>query len=93
MNNEERDDKISATHDAVIVMVKQVKDHNEALFGNRKPGLIRDVTLLQERQDECPARKALTSESKRLTIANVMIIVAIVTLLANVAFAILNYAK
>ncbi|KKN21092.1 hypothetical protein LCGC14_0928860, partial [marine sediment metagenome] len=25
MNNEERDDKISATHDAVIVMVKQVK--------------------------------------------------------------------
>ncbi len=90
MNNEERDEKISATHDAVIVMVKQVKDHNEALFGNSKPGMVKDVTLLQERQDQCPARKAESMEGKKLTIANVMIIVAIITLLANLAFAIVN---
>ena len=92
MNNEERDEKISATHDAVIVMVKQVKSHNEALFGNSKPGLVTDVTLLRERQDQCPARKANTLEGKRLTVANVMIAVAIISLLANVAFAILNFA-
>ena len=89
MTNDERDEKISATHDAVIVMVKQVKDHNEALFGNGKPGLVQDVTLLQERQDQCPARKATTSEGKRLTIANAMIVLAVIALLANAAFAII----
>ncbi len=91
MTNDERDDKISATHDAVIVMVKQVKDHNEALFGNRKPGLIRDVTLLQERQDECPARKARTIEGKRLSLSTILMIVGVVGLVANLAFAVLNW--
>ncbi len=93
MTNDERDEKISATHDAVIVMVKQVKDHNEALFGNSKPGLVQDVTLLQERQDQCPARQALSSESKRLSVANVMIVIAVISLLATTAFAILNLTQ
>ncbi len=91
MNNEERDEKISATHDAVIVMVKQVKDHNEALFGNSKPGMVKDVTLLQERQDQCPARKATTIEGKRLSLSTILMIVGIVGLVANLAFAILNW--
>ena len=91
MTNEERDEKISATHDAVIVMVKQVKDHNEALFGNSKPGMVRDVTLLQERQDQCPARKAETIESKQLSLSTILMIVGIVGLVANLAFAILNW--
>lgn len=85
MDNAERDKKISETHDAVIVMVNQVKNHDEALFGNGKEGLVTDVTLLQERQDTCPARMATTVQSKRLSLGNVMLGITIVTVLINIA--------
>ncbi len=93
MNNEERDNKISETHDAVIVMVKQVKDHDEALFGNGKPGMVKDVTILQERQIHCPARKASTVEGRRLSLGIIIAILAGITFLVNVAFAVLGFVK
>lgn len=90
MDMTERDKKISETHDAVIVMVKQVKNHDEALFGNGKQGLVKDVILLHERQDMCPARMAATFAGKRLTLGNIMLGLAIIGLFINIAVTILN---
>lgn len=84
MNNDERDIKISETHDAVIVMVKQVKDHNEALFGNGRPGLVNDMVLVKERQDQCPARRANTIQGKRLGIAYVLMIIGIIGIIVTI---------
>ena len=47
MNNEERDDMIKSTHDAVIVMVKQVKDHDVTLYGNGQPRLVEGRYIAQ----------------------------------------------
>lgn len=93
MTNEERDKMIVETRDAVIGMVPAVGNHDETLYGNTKPGLVKDVTLLQERQNQCPARKATTTESKRLTVATGVIILAFIAFLTNVAFAILTWIK
>ena len=90
MDMTERDKKISETHDAVIVMVKQVKDHDKALFGNGKQGLIKDVILLHERQDTCPARMATTIAGKRLTLGHIMLGIAIIGLFINIAVTILK---
>lgn len=91
MNNEERDKKLLEIHGAIMVMAENVGNHGETLYGNSKPGLVKDVFLLQERQDQCPARKASTTEGKRLVVANVMIVVAIMSLLASVALAIFTH--
>ncbi len=91
MNNEERDNKIIEIHTAVMVMAEKVDNHGETLYGDGQPGLVKDVTLLQERQNECPARKATTVEGKRLTIAGIVVAIAIIALLANVGLAVLNW--
>lgn len=91
MNNEERDNMLIDIHGTVKVIAGKAENHDDTLYGNSKPGLVKDVTLLQERQDQCPARKALTVEAKRLTISHILIIVAILTLFANVALAVLNW--
>lgn len=93
MTNDERDNKIIEIHGAVMVMADKVGNHADTLYGDGKPGLVEDVTLLQERQNECPARKASTLEGKRVSIAYVMIGVAIISLLASVALAVLNLNK
>ncbi len=78
MNNEERDNKISETHTAVMVMAEKVNNHDNTLYGNGKPGLVNDVTLLKDRQDQCPARQANTVGGKRLGIAYIMMIIGII---------------
>ena len=84
MTNDERDTMIRATHDAVIVMVKDVENHNDSLYGNGKDGLVQDVTLLQERQEKCPARKATTMEGKRMTVSHIMMAIAIISLITTI---------
>ena len=93
MTNEERDNKLSEIHTAVMVMADKVEGHGETLYGNARPGMVKDVTLLQERQNQCPARKATITEGKRLTVATGVIALAFLALLANVAFAILTWIK
>ncbi len=93
MNNEERDKMLIEIHGIVTVIADKSENHGDTLYGNSKPGLVKDVFLLQERQDQCPARKALSSESKRLSVANVMIVIAVISLLATTAFAILNLTQ
>ena len=90
MTNDERDKMIRTTHDAVLVMVKQVGNHETTLYGNGKPGLTESFALLQERQEQCPARKAITIEGKRLNIATWAIALATISLLANIALSMVN---
>lgn len=78
MDNNERDSKITETHTAVMVMAAQVKNHDNTLYGNGQPGLVNDVVLLKDRQDQCPARQASTVGGRRLGIAYVMIVIAII---------------
>ena len=78
MTNEERDNMITATHDAVIVMVKQVKDHNDDLYGNGKTGIKVDVDRLKVfNKVECWVLGAFMLAS--LTVAGKLVYDAIVT--------------
>ena len=93
MTNDERDNmltKISADQSEMSgdlkVALGHIKSHGETLYG--KEGLVHDVTLLQERQEQCPARKANSTERKRLSIAYVMTIIAVISLLTSIAFGI-----
>ncbi len=47
MTNDERDEMIKDTHDAVIVMVDKVKSHHSDLYGNGKTGIKEDVDRLK----------------------------------------------
>jgi hypothetical protein len=76
MNTEQKIDKI---YEVCCRIDPQVQEHHITLYGNDKPGLKEDVTLLQERQENCPARKATTAEGKRLNIAVWALVIAILT--------------
>ncbi len=84
MNNEERDNMLIEIHGTVKVIGSKVEDHDKTLYGNGNNGLSKDVTLLQERQNNCPARKATTVEGKRLTISNVMMAIAVVGIITTI---------
>lgn len=88
MNNDERDKKISETHTAVMVMAEKVNNHDDTLYGNGQPGLVKDVTLLKDRQGQCPGRKAGSAENKRLGVMYIMVVVAIISLITTIAIAI-----
>ncbi len=91
MNKEDSDNMLIEIHGAVMVIAGKAENHDETLYGNGKPGLVKDVTLLQERQNECPARKAETIEGKQLSLSTILMIVGVVGLVANLAFAVLNW--
>jgi len=88
MNNEERDNMLIEIHGTLQVMASNVESHGDTLYGNGQPGLVTTVTLLKERQESCPARKANSIEAKRLSLGHIMTIIAILSLLASIAFGI-----
>ena len=87
MTNEDRDKLAIETHGAVMIVVKELKEVRGTLYGNGKPGAVADIILLNERQEQCPARKANSMESKRLTIATIVMAVSIISAVASIAFA------
>jgi hypothetical protein len=71
---------------SVAVIVHTVGKLDHAVNGNGKPGLIDRMTVIEERQTSCPARKALSegSQSNRIgAYALVLSIVVAVVELAN----------
>ncbi len=84
MTNDERDAKISETHTAVMVIAEKVDEHHTTLYGNSKPGLKEDVALLNLKWKDCPARKAVTTEGKRLNLAYVAVVIAIISCATSV---------
>ncbi len=92
MNNEERDKaitetlkKTTETHTVVMVMAEKVSCHDSALFGNGQPGAVKDIVILKERQDQCPARLANTVGGKRLGLAYIMLVIAIISIITSIA--------
>lgn len=76
MNSEQKIDKI---YEVCCKIEPMVEEHHITLYGNGQPGLKEDVTILQERQENCPARKAATVEGKRLNIAAWALAISIIT--------------
>ncbi|KKM76374.1 hypothetical protein LCGC14_1380770, partial [marine sediment metagenome] len=74
MTNEERDNMLIEMHGNIKVIVGKVDEHHKTLYGNAKPGVVSDVTLLQERQDNCPARQVAGKDDRRLNIARIALI-------------------
>ena len=72
---------------------KDQKEHHVTLYGNGKDGAVKDITLLQERQEACPARVANSVENIRLKVSHVMIIIAIISLLASIALGVMNLSN
>ena len=89
MNNEERDNMLIEIRGSVKVTESEIKGIGKTLYGNSKPGLVKDVTLLQERQDKCPARQATTIQGKRLTLATIVALIGILSLIVSVLVIIL----
>ena len=92
MTPEEKIDKI---YDVVIGMEPMVRDHHKDLYGdgNGQKGIKSKLVLLEERQENCPAKKAVSSENKQLNIATVMMVIAIIGIIASTALGVLNYLK
>lgn len=84
MTNDERDAKLTEIHADMKVFGKEITGLHKTIYGNSKPGIVKDVTLLQERQVQCPARKASTTEGKRLTISHIMMVIAIIGLITTI---------
>jgi len=90
MTNDQKIDKI---YDIVIKLEPMVKEHRKTLYGNGKIGVVEVLSLLSERQNECPARKSISTENKKLKLAYVMMIVAVLSALASVVMGIVNLIK
>ena len=78
MNNDDRDNMLIRMDGNLQVIANKVEEHDNTLYGNGQPGLTKDVTILKERQDQCPSRNANTVAGKRLGVAYVMMIIAII---------------
>ncbi len=92
MNNDERDVKLIEIHTAVTVIAGKVDNHGNTLYGNGNPGLVKEVTLLTERQDSCSARKAASIDSKRLRVSTIVMVVTIISAVANILVSVIKWA-
>ena len=90
MTTEEKVDKILEIVSRVEPMVK---DHHNTLYGNGQPGLSKDVVLLRQKQADCPARKAATTESKRLNIATLALMIAVISCITSAVLGIITFIK
>ncbi len=84
MTNDERDRKISETHTAIMVMAEKVGNHDNTLYGNGQPGLVKDVTLLK-------AGNATPPGSKRTTVAIITGVFAGVAFMINFIFELVKW--
>ncbi len=79
---------ISEKVDKILMIVSRVEpmvqEHHDTLYGNSKPGLKEDVALLNLKWKDCPARKAATTEGKRLNLAYVAVVIAIISCATSV---------
>lgn len=90
MTNEERDKMMIEMHGNIKVIVSQVAEHHTFINGNGKPGAKEDVATLKINQTNCPARKAQSTDNKRLNLAMVALVVAILTAVSNLAYAVMS---
>ena len=77
-------EKIDKIYDIVISLDPVVKNHQKTLYGNGRKGLKDDVLLLKNNQQNCPARKSVSNEAKRLNVSYVMMAIAIVVAVISI---------
>ncbi len=90
MNNDERDAKLNQIHDVSIRMERMVEEHHITLYGNGQPGIVKKLVLFEERQTQCPARKAGTTENKRTNIAMAMMVIGIISVITSIVLALVK---
>lgn len=93
MTNEERDDLIRETHDAIVRIMPMVKNHETTLYGNGKPGLKEELAVHIEAERHCPARLAYTEDRKKTNVATIAVIIAFFSFLSTVALGVLSLYK
>jgi hypothetical protein len=75
-------------HADLAVIKATVGKMDHAVNGNGKPGLIDRMTIIEERQSSCPARKALSEGSQSNRIGayalGLSVVVAIVEIIGRV---------
>jgi len=87
MTDKERDDKIDKIYDVMLRLEPMVKDHQITLYGNGKPGLKEDMAVQKINYANCPARLSATMQGKGLTIAYIMMVIGLASLVASVVVA------
>ena len=99
MNKEESDKLLIEIHGDLKVVRSDIKavrttqeSHGKTLFGvTGDEGIVKDLILVKDRQAQCPARKAATTEGKRLTMGKVTVTLAIIALVVNLILSYLQY--
>jgi hypothetical protein len=89
MNKERADQMLIDIHGDVKVIRKTQADHGQTLYGpDGNSGVTKELTLVKERQDQCPARQAASEGGKHLKLATVIMILAILAIVADVVIGI-----
>jgi len=83
MNDEQRDEMLIEIHSDMKSTAGTVEALAKEVWGNGNPGLAKDFMEVKIQQRDCPARKANSTENKRLRLSHVIIAIAIITLLVN----------
>jgi len=83
MNSPTCEDKINKIYDIVLRIEPMVLTHEKVLRGNGSPGLITQVTTIQTKQTECPARKAMSSGNRGNIIALGALVISLIVLVIN----------
>jgi hypothetical protein len=93
MNNEQQDKILMEIHASTKVTASTVQALAKTVWGNGKAGLEADMILVKDRQESCPARKASSIENKRMSIAVVAVIVAVISTIASIAFGVIHASQ
>ena len=84
------DEKVDKILLIVTRFAPMVEEHHKTLYGNGNPGVKEDLSLTMQKQRDCPARKAMTTDAKRLGLANIAIIIAVISCVTSVAAAVVT---
>lgn len=76
MTNSEKLDKIMVD---IAEIVPMVKDHHNTLYGNGQPGLAKQVTILEQTQKNCSARKNTNRFNYMALLRTIGVIVAVIS--------------
>ena len=97
MTNDERDNYIRNTHDAIVRILPVVDDLKKTVYGNGTPGIKQQLAILAEREENCPAKEAYEERwddannkrgSRLLTVAIISLAVGIISTITSVCVAV-----
>jgi hypothetical protein len=90
MNKEKADNMLIEIHGDVKMIRRTQKDHGQTLYGiDGKGGTVEDVTLLKERQDQCPARRAASQGGRQFKLAKLVMLIAVLEVIAAIVIGIM----